>query len=68
MTSGHGHEIFESMQVVSLLKLYAEVERTGRAHQFEEKLPMRSSFAQVVGEVQTSPLLLSALGPSTPTS
>jgi len=52
------------VQVVSLLKLYAEVERTGRAHQFEEKLPMRSSFAQVVGDVHTSPLLLTILASS----
>jgi len=45
----------KGLQVVSLLKLYAEVERTGRAHQFEEKLPMRENFAKLVGRTSLAP-------------
>ena len=34
-----------------MLKLYAEVERTGRAHQFEEKLGIRDNFGRTVGDI-----------------
>ncbi len=42
--------LFHWMQVVSLQKLYAEVERTGRAHQYEEKQGLRLYFLRVVGK------------------